>query len=276
MIIFIAYVVAVFALLSPAIIAGKFLDWCASKPQQERIKDAVGDVYLGASYGTLFQDYCGFLGKLLDRHFLAVYSFILISTFLCALGISFFLFGDVRLNSFLFWRYGLLSLVLALLGVADFYVTKKLVFLAAAGWKKTFFVASIVSIYVLISISSAFLATFFMPLVDLDFEFYVSFFSDRLFLFLQNPLGSGMSISSSLGNSVNASVFAYPAVVISTSTLVAGAAILFLSSSRLMVLRDFLADRVLSKNEKHIIQKLALAGCTILSVLIGAFLSLVN
>lgn len=265
---FIYFAISIFAFLSPIIFAGKFLDWHLRKDGQERAKDVIGELYLSASYGQLFSSYCKLMLAALNRNAIVIYAIFLASFYIAAFLIHYFLFRNFNLSGFLFERYLSISFALSLLGFVDIYATKRAVALAARGWYKSSFLVSTLVIYVLLSISGAVLATFLIK-GDFNFDFYTKFFANRLWILLQGPSGSSMKIESLRGYYVYISAFAYPAVVLSSSTIVAGAAIAIFSSRIFQPLLDYFADRILSNDEKSIYQKIATLFCTILSILLA-------
>lgn len=265
-ILFILKTISIFTVLSPAIAAGAFWDWHIKKSGQEKTKDALGDIYLKVSYGSLFQDYCSYIIAALNRlNLLIVYLIILASFFICAISINYFLFHDFRFREILFGRYVFLSFGLSVIGLIDFSATKKLLSLAAGGRYKTSAILSLIFIYFSSVGASAFISTFFLKLDGLDYSFYSNFFLNRFSVMMFDPL-SGMIITSSIGRYVAIIVFALPAIVISTSTLVASAIVLLLASKKLSPLYDYLADHIFTHEEKSIHRKLVTVVCVFASV----------
>lgn len=270
---FISKVIAYFAGLSPLLVIGKFMDFHLLKVGQERTKDAVGDIYLKMSCGSAFQDYCRtVLNILIKQNLVTVYLAVLFLFLICGMAIELFLFHNIRLSDRLFSRYIFLAFCLSPLGLLDYWVTKQLLRCAAAGRVWQSLIMSVFFIYISYVVSAAFLSTFFLSW-SFEAKIIWEFFLNRLKVVFFNPLSPGMSVTSSMGYSVNVMGFAYPLFAISSFVAGSGIFIWIMSSKSFHGLYDYFAERILGKEEKAIHLKLAMAVSGLLAV-IGAALSI--
>lgn len=270
---FILSTTSIFLFLSPFIVVGKILDFHVKRTGQEHAKEVIGRLYLNASYGYLFTEYCNYILDKLNKNAIAILALVLVFFLVTALAINFYIFRSTHISNFIFVTYSSIAFALLPISLIDLYVTKKVVTLAAGGRYALTLAVSLLSIYILLSISEAVLSTFFIGF-GFDLHLYATLFANRLGIVFSDPIGHSMSFSSH-DHIVYVSAFAFPTVAISSSTIVAGIAIACFSSRSFQPLLNYLADRVLSNDEKAIYRKLATLICALLALFISAAYSLI-
>jgi hypothetical protein len=258
---------AIFSFMSPMLMVGKFLDWHGKTELQNVTKEKIGNIYLEASYGTLFKTYCNYAIRKFEKiSAIRAYVYVLAAFISTVMLIELFLFRAIPIN-FLTQHYLKLAFFLSLFGVMDFFITKNLLSLVVRGRYKIAIALSGLFIYCSAIISSSIIAIIFLP-SEIGINTYIQFFFNRLYVFAPNPFSGAMHISSKT-TYVNAIVLAFPAFAISSFTLITSVAVAVLSSNKLSPVYDYLADRILGKDEKSIHLKIASLICFLLALVLA-------
>ncbi len=258
-------------MLAPIVLAGKWLDFHCQRERQVKVKGYIESIYLHASYGSLLIEYSKRLAEVAKRAAGRTFSFAILAVVVFAVAtclvINYFLFRSLIPSPTLTKGYLHLLPILCLIGIVDFYLTSRVVALAARGGVRSALIISAIVLYLSVVLSESVISTFFIW-IDQGFGFYVKFFSNRLWNVLISPVHGVWSVTSKhYGYSVSALAYAYPAAVVSSFFLVSASFIALISAKFMQGPLLYFVSRLVRADEKQVFAKLAIG--------IHAFLSLI-